>query len=80
MIKEKSPRKCELCENKFVNHAEMKKHMKSHSYKKAKFNCEDCDFVGERFETMEVHMGKCRTGNFEFVKRTLAVLKYIDAE
>ena len=62
---EKFPRKCDLCENKFGNHAELKRHMKSHSYKEAKFKCEDCEFVGERFETMEVHMGKCHTDKFE---------------
>ena len=43
----------------------MKRHIKSHSHKEAKFKCEDCDFVGEKFETMEVHMGKCHTDNFE---------------
>ena len=65
LVKEKFPKKCELCEKTFVNHAEIKRHMKSHSYKEAKFKCEDCDFVGEKFETMEVHMGKCHTDNFE---------------
>ena len=77
MKNEKYPKKCELCENKFVNHAEMKKHMRSHSYKEAKFKCEDCDFVGERFETMEVTWESVILINLNvvFVKRIVAVLK-----
>ena len=65
MTKEKYPRKCDLCEKKFLNHTEMKRHMKTHSYKEAKFKCEDCEFVGEKFETMEVHLGKFHTDSFE---------------
>ena len=42
----------------------LKKHMKTHSYKEAKFKCEDCEFVGQCRETMEVHMGKAHTDNF----------------
>ena len=39
--------------------------MRSHSFKEAKFKCEDCDFVGQSRETMEVHIGKSHTDNFE---------------
>ena len=52
------PRKCELCEEELENIEKMKKHLKRHSYKKAAFQCGDCDFVGESEETMEVHIGK----------------------
>lgn len=62
---EKYPRKCDLYEKQFVNHTEMKRHMKSHSYKEAKVKCEDCEFVFEKFEIMEVHMGKFHTDCFE---------------
>ena len=37
ITKEKYPRKCDLCEKKFLNHTEMKRHITSHSYKEAKF-------------------------------------------
>jgi dimeric dUTPase (all-alpha-NTP-PPase superfamily) len=43
----------------------MKKHIKSHSYKNAKLKCHDCDFVGESDITMEVHIGKEHSENFE---------------
>ena len=43
----------------------MKKHIKSHSYKQAKFNCNDCDFVGESELTMEVHIGKQHLEKYE---------------
>ena len=60
------PRKCELCNKQFNNPNDFKKHMKSHSYKEAKFKCEDCDFVGKCAETMDVHMGKTHTDSFEY--------------
>ena len=50
---------------KFQNAGDMKKHMKTHSFKEAKFKCEDCDCVGQSRETMEVHIGKTHTDNFE---------------
>ena len=43
----------------------MKKHIKSHSYKQAKFKCDDCDFVGESELTMEVHIGKQHLEKYE---------------
>ena len=52
-------------EKKFGNYAVMKKHMDSHSYKEAKFKWEDCEFVGQRFESRDVHMGKSHTDHFE---------------
>ena len=41
----KYPKKCYLCEKQFGNPTEFKQHMKTHSYKEAKFKCEDCSFV-----------------------------------
>ena len=59
------PKKCELCEKQFNNPKDFKMHWKTHSYKEAKFKCEDCDFLGKCFETMDVHNGKSHTDNFE---------------
>ena len=56
--------KC-LISDTSVNAGDMKRHMRSHSFKEAKFKCEDCDFVGQSRETMEVHIGKNHTDNFE---------------
>ena len=56
---------CELCEQEFENEKEMKKHLKTHSYKKIEFKCVDCDFVGGSEETMEVHHGKKHSDSFE---------------
>ena len=55
---EKYPRTCDLCDTELRNAAEMKKHIKSHSYKRANYKCDDCDFVGESEFTMEVQIGK----------------------
>ena len=59
------PRKCELCEEELENIEKMKKHIKRHSYKKAEFKCDDCEFVGESEETMEVHIGKTHSDRIE---------------
>ena len=59
------PKSCDLCEKQFGNAGDMKIHMRNHSFKEAKFKCEDCDFVGQSRETMEVHIGKSHTDKFE---------------
>ena len=61
----KYPKACDLCERQFDNHNAMKKHMKQHSYIRAYYKCEDCEFVGENDETMEVHIGKTHSDNLE---------------
>ena len=50
--------------NSFENAKEMKKHLQTHSYKKANFKCVDCEFVGTNEETMEVHIGKTHADIF----------------
>ena len=40
----------------------MKIHLKTHSFKKLNFKCEDCDFFGPNETTMEVHYGKKHAG------------------
>ena len=44
---------------------DFKNHMKTHSYTEATFNCQNCYFVGNCSETMDVHMGLNHTDNFE---------------
>ena len=63
--KEIYPKICELCDENLENVDQLKKHMKRHLYKKAKFQCEECEFVGECEATMEVHIGKDHSANFE---------------
>ena len=59
------PKSCDLCESDITSAAMMKIHLKSHSFKEAKFQCEDCEFVGQSKDTMEVHAGKTHTDNYE---------------
>ena len=59
------PTLCDLCGCEIVNAEQMKKHMKTHSFKKAQYKCEDCNFVGQSVETMEVHNGKGHNDAFE---------------
>ena len=63
--KVKFPKKCDICEKEVKTATDMKKHIKSHSFKLAKFKCDDCDFVGESVITMEVHIGKDHSENYE---------------
>ena len=62
---ERNLNRCELCEKVFETVKEMKKHLQTHSYKKANFKCVDCEFVGTNEETMEVHIGKTHADIFE---------------
>eukprot|EP00092_Neocalanus_flemingeri_P059010 GFUD01070439.1.p1 GENE.GFUD01070439.1~~GFUD01070439.1.p1 ORF type:complete len:313 (+),score=42.55 GFUD01070439.1:267-1205(+) len=54
---------CDLCEKNFKSVREMKIHRNTHSFQSSnnekQFNCEECDFVTENVESMEVHIGKC---------------------
>ena len=59
------PAECELCEAKLSSEKEMKEHLRLHTYKKSTFKCEDCDYTSENFLTMEVHVGKQHSENFE---------------
>ena len=40
----------------------MKIHLKTHSFKKLNFKCEECAFLGPNETTMEVHYGKKHAG------------------
>ena len=64
--------KCDLCEEVFESETEGKMHRKTHSFKSrfvaTKFEeqiCENCSFKCKSIYTMEVHVGKCNTDNFE---------------
>ena len=50
------PKTCNLCESKFGNASDMRKYMHCHLFKDASFKYEDCEFVGQSEETMEVHI------------------------
>ena len=62
---EQYPRICEICEIQFESQSDMKYHMRSHGYKKTNFQCLDCEFLGNSRRTMNVHIGKHHSENFE---------------
>ena len=43
----------------------MKDHLKTQSYKKMIFKCEECDFFGPNEMSMEVHTGKAHAESVE---------------
>ena len=59
------PQLCEICDEELADVKKMKRHMKSHSYIRIKFKCEDCDFVGENDYSMDVHIGKAHSNDYE---------------
>lgn len=61
----KFPKICDFCDEELKTAIEMKKHMRTHSYKEARFKCDDCDFVGQNELTMDVHIGKHHSEKYE---------------
>ena len=59
------PKRCDLCEKLFESEIDMKKHLKTHSYKQIEYRFEECDFLGATPLTMEVHLGKSHSDQFE---------------
>ena len=52
---------CDLCEEQFKTVREMKLHRHTHSFNGcygSKYRCEECEFVSDDIETMEVHIVK----------------------
>ena len=43
----------------------MKEHVKTHSFQKLIYKCEDCDYFAPDEISMEVHAGRKHSGNFE---------------
>ena len=64
----KYPSQCDLCDKQIESDTAMKKHMMTHSFKRANYKCIECEFVGETDLTMEVHIGKQHSENFELCK------------
>ena len=62
---EQYPRKYDVCEISIEKQKDMKIHMKTHSFKTAAYQCFDCDFCGDSKRTMNVHLGKQHSENYE---------------
>ena len=61
----KYPQVCDFCDSQQYSSEGMIKHLKSHSFKKLIYKCEDCDFFAPNELTLEVHTGKVHSGNSE---------------
>ena len=59
------PKKCEVCDKEVSSKQDMRIHMKTHSFIRPQYKCEECEFICERKMTMEVHVGKSHDINFE---------------
>ena len=64
----KYPREFEVCVKTFDNSLELRKHMKKHSFPKMLFGkCQGdkCGLKSKSEDTMELHVGKCRTEDYD---------------
>ena len=50
------PAACDICEKVLQNETELKKHKKSqHTYHSVRYQCNECDFLANEVETLNVH-------------------------
>ena len=65
----KASKTCDLCNKQFDSVRDMKMHKNTHSFNGdlfgSEFKCEECDYISETIETMEVHIVKCCYDHFE---------------
>ena len=56
---EEFPAACDICEKVLQNENDLKKHKKSqHTYHSVKYQCNECEFMANEVETLNVHFGK----------------------
>ena len=61
----KFPRECDLCEMELESIVKMKIHMRTHSFRRIEYKCEECDFCGDSELAMVVHNGRMHNENYE---------------
>ena len=55
----KFPAACDVCGKVLENENKLKKHKKSeHTYHAVKFQCNECEFMANEIETLDVHFGR----------------------
>ena len=55
---EEFPAVCNICEKVLENEITLKKHKKSeHTFHVVKYQCDECDFMANQIETLQVHFG-----------------------
>ena len=59
------PKTCELCDVEVYNKSELKKHLRTHSYKEVHYQCKECDIFCDTEMEMEVHIGKNHSDKFD---------------
>ena len=59
------PKQCDLGDFICNNSKELRKHMRTHSYRHATYKCAMCEFVGGEEIDMEVHNAKMHSDKFD---------------
>ena len=61
---EKFPAVCNVCEKVFENETILKKHKKTdHTYHTVKYQCNECEFMANKVQTLQVHFGAKHSTN-----------------
>ena len=56
---EEFPASCDICGKVLENEKKLKKHKKSeHTYHVVRYQCNECEFMANEVETLDVHFGK----------------------
>ena len=56
---EEFPAACDICEKVLSNTTDLKKHKKSqHTYHNVRYQCNECEFMANEVETINVHFGR----------------------
>ena len=59
------PKTCDFCDEKCNSKMNLERHLKEHSYKTLRYKCEHCDFLFNDMMSLDVHVGRKHSGNFE---------------
>ena len=56
---EEFPAACDICEKVLQNEMDLRKHKKSqHTYHNVRYQCNECEFMANEVETLNIHFGK----------------------
>ena len=59
---EQFPAACDICEKVLQNESDLRKHKKSqHTYHNVRYQCNECEFMANEVETLNIHFGKKHT-------------------
>ena len=63
---EQFPAACDICEKILNNENDLRKHKKlQHTYHNVRYQCNECEFMANEIETLDVHFGRKHANKFQ---------------